>query len=132
MPNQTWRSGGSGKKPPQQREPQKEAKKSLEDACKEIKKTLAVEKMERESEEKRIQDRKDEDEMMAMVYGPNWKRQMPSWAEDSVVRPVAVAAARKPDPEPIQEDDEEEYPDEEEGHVIPFPRRSDRKRKKVS
>lgn len=112
------------KQPPQHREVQKEpVKKTLEDACKEIKKNLAAECQARLSAEKKAQDRQAEDEQMALIYGPNWKTNFPKWALDR----------ERPSMTPPKYIDREPFADEDEGdeeRVIPFPRESETRFKK--
>lgn len=134
MPNQTWRSSGGSKKPPQQREPQKEAKKkSLEDACKDIKKNLADLEREKKAAVLREKHRVEEDAQMAEVYGPNWKKQLPEWAEQDNRSLSDQNTDEDPDEDdedlPLPEEEDEDEDDPESNRVIPFPRRTDKRRK---
>ena len=116
MPNRSWRSGS--KQPPQQRE--KKDKKSLEDTCVDLKKTVTSEHQARQDAAKRELERAQEDEQMRMVYGPNWKQGLPAWAADS----QKVSVQKRV--ESPQARDEDYGDDEEDGErVIPFPRDSE-------
>lgn len=130
MPNRSWRSGK--KQPPQQREPQKQQKKTLEDACLDIKKSVTSEHQARLAAEKRAKDAILEDQQMAMIYGPNWKQGLPSWAlEYNRVdeRERQEAAERKRIEAEVAEEFGDDY-DEDGERVIPFPRDSEVRFKK--
>lgn len=113
MPLRSWRSS-SAKQPPKDREPQKPAKKNLEDACIELRKTALQERIEKLEAQKREQDRAQEEEMMAMTYGPNWRIKMPAWATEAAPSPVESVEAA-----PVEDDEEDE------DVIIPLPRRSE-------
>lgn len=56
----------------------KPPRKSLAELCQEKISTIHDAKREREDAAKRAQHREQEDEMMAMIYGPNWRtKQLP-------------------------------------------------------
>lgn len=120
MPNRSWRSGS--KQPPQQRE--KKDKKSLEDTCLDIKKTVTSEHQARLDAAKRELERAQEDEQMRMVYGPNWKQGLPKWAADSQKVTVKERVESK------AHDEDDDGGDDE--RVIPFPRGSEVRLKKRS
>ena len=75
-----------------------------------MKQTIASEYAAKVAAEKREQCRAQEEEQMAMIYGPNWKTQLPAWAEESKERA----------PEPV-DSVEEDYEDV----VVPLPRKSE-------
>jgi hypothetical protein len=86
---------------------------------------LAAEQQVRISAEKRERDQELEDEQMRMIYGPNWRSGLPSWAyESSKARGHAQSSVRDD-----HEDEDEDYADEEddedeEVNRVATPRRS--------
>lgn len=130
MPQRSWRSGK--KQPPQQREPQKKDKKTLEDACIDIKKTATSEHQARLAAEKRAKDAILEDQQMCMIYGPNWKQGLPKWAQEHNKvdeRERNEAAERKRIEAEVAHEFDDNYDDDGE-RVIPFPSESETRMKK--
>jgi hypothetical protein len=64
------------KKPPQNREPEKESKKTLQEHCRDLSTSLAEARRAKLAAEKRERYRVIEDEQMAMMYGPNWRNRV--------------------------------------------------------
>jgi len=69
----------SPKKPPQKREPKKTPKEqTFQDVCKELLEKKWEEERERREAPLRAAKQAQEDEVMAMLYGPNWRDVAPA------------------------------------------------------
>lgn len=94
------RAGRAVNKQPQGREAQKpKQKKSFQDECKDRIVQMHEAQRERAAKISQEKHREEEDEVMRMTYGPNWKSQEPS----TEIRPSGVHLVR---------DDGDEYDDE--------------------
>lgn len=108
----------SQKKNPQHREPMKQAqqqkKKSLADICKERLEFLQNAKQQKEDAKKREIHRQQEDEVMAMTYGPNWRtKHLPG---DPLPSPQLEVITNEEDDDKYEEY-EDNYPDAEDSRV---------------
>jgi len=95
---------------------------SLEDTCRDIKKSIATERLDKAAAEKRALHKTQEDELIAMTYGPNWRNQMPAWSKEANRAAPAEEFEPAPPTEPEFEDDEEDEDDY--GAPIPLSRQS--------
>lgn len=75
-----WSRQGQ-KQPPQVREPEKIKKKTLQEHCRDLTASFAEARRTKLQEEKRERDREAEDELMVLLYGPDWRKKAPSLDE---------------------------------------------------
>lgn len=65
------------KKPPPKREKKESAKTSLQEVCSNMLADKLAQQREREDAVKRAQHRAEEDAMMELMYGPDWRKTAP-------------------------------------------------------
>ncbi len=120
----SFRSWRSSKQPSQAREPEKPTKKTLQDACRDMKSRLGAETRAKAEAALQTRYRAEEDAVMAEVYGPNWKVQMPRWALEQERRErEAIERAR-----PVKVQDPVTFEEAPEANVVPL--RSTRQEKR--
>lgn len=87
-------------------------KKSLADVCQERLTYLQSARRQKEDLKKRELARQQEDEVMAMTYGPNWRtRHLPGDP------PPKLVEVKNEDDQDQDDDYEDEFPDAEDSHV---------------
>jgi hypothetical protein len=110
-----FRSSRTPKRPPSNREPER-PKKSLEDACLDLKRKYGQELRSKENAVLAARWRVEEDAAMAEVYGPGWKTQMPRWAVLAQLREAheiagirsARGVPKAPPAEPFEDEPEDD------------------------
>jgi len=86
---------------------QKQQKLTLAQTCEQRLKFLQTEKFEKDLAAKREQYREQEDELMAMTYGPNWRDTRAAWEEpETRHQAVEQSTTRMIDPETDDDDDD--------------------------
>lgn len=80
------------KRPPSNREAERPPKKSLEEACRDLKRQYGEEFRLRMNAALAARHAAEEDAVMSEVYGPGWKERLPSWAIEEVPSKVVASS----------------------------------------